>query len=193
MNKIYTLLFAIIILLSACNKKTEEANHTDNIAEMSQDENQIIELWQQIDSLNSIGIIDTTLINQFLQSAKFHSENNPESPNVPNILLNAGQLTMVVAKMATDPVVRAKNAQDAIAIFDQFQKTYPENPNVKYCYFHRGTIYDDILEDYRSAESEFRELIHRFPEDSLAINISAYIEHLGKTPEQIMAEIKSQE
>ena len=69
---------------------------------------------------------------------------------------------------------------------------YPENPNIKYCYFHRGTIYDDILEDYRSAENEFRELIHRFPDDSLSINISAYIQYLGKTPEQIMAEIEKE-
>lgn len=191
MNKAYRFLLIALLLCVACNQENIK-NRANNIEQMSHTENQLIELWQKIDSLNSVGIIDTTLINTFLSSAKSFSENNPEAPNVPNILLNAGQLTMVLAKISEDPIERAKNAKDALDIFNKFQMIYPENPNIKYCYFHRGTIYDDILEDYRSAENEFRELIHRFPDDSLSINISAYIQYLGKTPEQIMAEIEKE-
>lgn len=191
MNKLYTFFLILLLFLTACDQKVNK-NGTNNIDQMSHNENQLIELWQKIDSLNSVGIIDTSLINTFLTSAKSFSENNPEAPNVPNILLNAGQLTMVLAKISEDPIERAKNAKEALDIFNKFQMIYPENPNIKYCYFHRGTIYDDILEDYRSAENEFRELIHRFPDDSLSINISAYINYLGKTPEQIMAEIEKE-
>lgn len=192
MNKVYTFLLIALLLCIACNQENDK-NSVNNIEQISHNENQLIELWQKIDSLNSIGIIDTTLINTFLTSAKSFSENNPGAPNVPNILLNAGQLTMVLAKITEDPIMRAKNAKEGLDIFNKFQMIYPENPNIKYCYFHRGTIYDDILKDYRSAENEFRELIHRFPNDSLSINISAYINHLGKTPEQIMAEIAKEE
>lgn len=190
MKKIYALLFITILILSACNSHKQD--ETNKIESLVHTENNIIQLWQKIDSLNSVGIIDTTLISNFLQESKLYADKNPESPNVPNILLNAGQLTMVLSKMTTDPIDRAQHAKNAIDIFNKFEKIYPENPNIKYCYFHRGTIYDDILEDYRSAEIEFRELIHRFPNDSLAINVNAYIKHLGKTPEEIMATIEEQ-
>ena len=95
MNKAYRFLLIALLLCVACNQENIK-NSANNIEQMSHNENQLIELWQKIDSLNSVGIIDTTLINTFLSSAKSFSENNPEAPNVPNILLNAVLLTMVL-------------------------------------------------------------------------------------------------
>ena len=72
-----------------------------------------------------------------------------------------------------------------MAIFHKFQDQYPNDEQTKYCYYQRGIVYDDILGDYRSAEDEFRDFIHLYPNDSLAPQLEQYLKIMGKTESEI--------
>ena len=88
-----------------------------------------------------------------------------------------------------DVEARARNAKRALAIFNQFQEQYPDLDQAKLCYWQRAIVYDDILGDWRSAESEYRDFINRFPNDSLTPVFQQYLTLLGKTESQLEEEL----
>ena len=95
--------------------------------------------------------------------------------------------SMILAKSAETDEYRATNAKRALAIFNQFQEQYPEHENAKLCYWQRAIVYDDILGDWRSAESEYRDFINRFPNDSLTPVFQQYLTILGKSETEIVS------
>jgi tetratricopeptide (TPR) repeat protein len=105
------------------------------------------------------------------------------------MLWNAAIAGMTYAKYAKelmrDSTAMMKYAQKSIQIFDIIQKVYPDYENSKNTYLYRGVIYDDILEDYEKAKSEYSEYIYKHPNDSASSNLKEYLKYLGVTTNEI--------
>jgi hypothetical protein len=148
-------------------------------------------MYQQIDSLSSIGEFNPEFAKDYITKTEEFAEKYPEDPMSAEFLYNAGLMAMAVAKASEDVEETELYCQKALTIFNDIQKIYPEFSGVKNCILNKGVIYDDILHDYENAEIYYRAFIARYSTDTLAINIESYLQYLGKSPEDIMAEIEN--
>ena len=187
------LLFIILIglVFVSCSEKKKNNTIEDKVVVQST----LMKTYQKADSLRKAGIIDTALINDFITQALSFSDKYPEDETTPEILLNAGFSSMILAKYANattpdDNITTVKFARQGIDLFNKIQKVYPDYEGVKYCYYYRGIIYDDILKDYQSANFEYSEFINKYPNDSISTNLRDYIKFLGKSPEEILSQIE---
>ena len=129
--------------------------------------------------------IDTLAFQNFISRAVAYAEKHPGDSLAADMLFRAGVGSMILAKSAETAEYRATNAKRALAIFNQFQEQFPEHENARLCYWQRAIVYDDILGDWRSAESEYRDFINRFPNDSLTPVFQQYLTILGKSETEI--------
>ena len=187
---IYCLLLASLFF--SCSEK----NKKTSLEEISKAQSSMIQAYQKADSLRHEGVIDVNLSDSFIQQALAFYEMYPEEKMAPEMLVNAGVLSMTLAKYfkdihPDDISSKVKYAEQALSIFNIILKVYPDYEGVKNSHLNKGIIYDDILEDYASADTEYREFIHKYPHDSIAINIANYLQYLGKTPEEIMMEFET--
>jgi len=147
----------------------------------------VLQLLQQIDSLGNLGECYTTIAKDYIAKAEDFFDTYPEDPMSAEFLYKAGLIAMTVAKIAECQEETDFYGQKALTLFDEIQRVYPDYVNIKNCMLNKGVVYDDILHDYENAEIHYKEFIARYPTDSLAINIEAYLHFLGKTPEEILA------
>jgi tetratricopeptide (TPR) repeat protein len=149
----------------------------------------LLAAYNYSDSLFAVGgIIDTAAFGEFIDRATVFAEKHPSDTLAPVMLYRAGVGSMILAKSADrkgNMDSRARNAKRALAIFNQFQEQYPELDQARLCYWQRAIVYDDILGDWRSAESEYRDFINRYPNDSLTPVFQQYITLLGKSETEL--------
>jgi len=182
--------FAIIalIFLTSCFRDS----NNKLLQEKGKSQATVLQLLQQIDSLGNLGEYNLAITKDYIVKAEKFGNTYPEDPMSAELLYKAGLLSMRIAQAQTfeNPEETKLYAQKALTIFDDIQKVYPEFNGVKNCIFYKGVIYDDILHDYENAEVYYRAFIARYPTDTLAINLESYLQHLGKTPEEIMSEFE---
>lgn len=189
---LYFLCLAVFFI--SCNSK-EQQNKT--VQEDSCDQTELMQTYEKADSLYQQGIINQELFDSFITQAIKFADVYPENAITPDMLYKAGVACMIMAKNATlnqnpeDEKVELY-ARKGISVFEKIQATYPDYEGVKNCYLNRAFIYDDILHKYLDAEYEYREFLHKYPDDSTCENIRAYLQVLGKSDEEIMAEIEHQ-
>lgn len=181
-RKLFSLLFGIsLLILSSCNNNSQLSKTETNIQKSS-----LEQAYHFSDSIYAVcGRIDTAAFGDFIRQAVSFVESNPNDSISPSMFYKAGVGSMILAKSAKTPEFRAENAKNGIYIFNKYQELYPNDPNFRYCYWQRAIIYDYILGDWRSAESEYRDFITRFPNDSLTPIFQQYIQLLGKSETQI--------
>ncbi len=168
-------------LLVACHNR----NHTGKQS-IRQETDSLMTSYHYSDSLYALcGRIDTAAFSDFITRAMVFAEAHPQDTLSPGMLYRAGVGSMILAKSAETAEYRATNAKRALAIFNQFQEQFPEHEQAKLCYWQRAIVYDDILGDWRSAESEYRDFINRFPNDSLTPVFQQYLTILGKSETEI--------
>ena len=176
-------LFAIVVvvvLLAACGSKNNAGKAT------RQEADSLVAAYRYSDSLfAACGRIDTAAFNDFITRAQAFAETHPQDTLAPDMLYRAGVGSMILAKAAHTTDDRAANARRALAIFRQFQEQFPDHPQYRLCYWQRAIVYDDILGDWRSAESEYRDFIIRFPNDSLTPVFQQYLTLLGKSESEL--------
>lgn len=174
-------LLAIAVLLGACHNK--QGGEKKKFGSKQKD---IITLYNMADSIYyKEGRIDSLAFLRFIDKAVAFAKDYPKDEISPDMLYRAGIGAMIIAKAAETKEQRATYCKKAIAIFNQFQETYPKHEKYKYCYYQRGIIYDDILGDTNSAEDQYREFINRYPDDPVAQELKEYIKMLGKSDEEI--------
>jgi tetratricopeptide (TPR) repeat protein len=187
MKKLIQILLSVI-LLSAC----QGGKHAEQKA-IRQETDSLLAAYNHSDSIYALcGRIDTAAFNAFIVKAMAFAEKHPDDTLAPGMLYRAGVGSMILAKSADrmgNVEARARNAKRALAIFNQFQEQYPDLDQAKLCYWQRAIVYDDILGDWRSAESEYRDFINRFPNDSLTPVFQQYLTLLGKTESQLEEEL----
>lgn len=170
-----------LLMLNSCNNNSQISK-----TETGKQKSSLEQAYHYSDSIYAVcGRIDTAAFGDFIRQAITFVESNPNDSISPSMFYKAGVGSMILAKSAKTPEFRAENAKKGLYIFNKYQELYPNDPNFKYCYWQRAIIYDDILGDWRSAESEYRDFITRFPDDSLTPIFQQYIRLLGKTETQI--------
>ncbi|MBO7491703.1 MAG: tetratricopeptide repeat protein [Bacteroidales bacterium] len=179
----YTILLLCALLVAgySCHRKTQNPGDSGKSVEMSA----MLSEYHHADSLYHLGIIDTGAFNRFIRSAMSFAEQDSQKEVAADMLYKAGIGSMILAKSAVTRDETARYAKQALKIFYDFQEKYPEHENAKYCYYQRGIIYDDILGDYTSAQDQYRDFVNRYPNDSLAVQLSDYLKILGKDERQL--------
>ena len=176
-------LFAIVVvvvLLAACGSK----NNVDKSVQSETDS--MLAAYHYSDSLYAAcGRIDTAAFGTFIDRAEAFAESHAQDTLAPDMLYRAGVGSMILAKSAKSPEFRARYAKRALAIFNRFQELFPAHEQARLCYWQRAIVYDDILGDWRSAESEYRDFIIRFPNDSLTPVFQQYLTLLGKSESEL--------
>ncbi len=171
----------ITLLFVSCNRNSKTENSV-----MSEEKQTLESAYRHADSLYAkCGRIDSAAFNEFISKTLDYVDKHPDDSLSPDMLYKAGVGSMILAKSAKNPVSRAENAKKGLAIYNQFQDLYPQHESAKLCYWQRAIIYDDILGDWRSAETEYRDFINRYPDDSLTPGFIQYLKILGKSPEEI--------
>jgi len=182
-QKVLFLSTVILLVFSAgCHRESGNAL----LQQKGKKQTCVLQLLQQIDSLGNIGECYTTAAHDYIIKAEEFSSEYPEDPMSAEFLYKAGLVAMTVAKITDNKEETEFYGQKALSIFDDIQRVYPDYVNFKNCMLNKGVVYDDILHDYQNAEIHYREFILKYPTDSLAINIEAYLQYLGKTPEEII-------
>ena len=187
---LYILCFAT--LLCSCNKSKFQEQNT--VQEESEGQTELMQAYDKADSLYQLGIINQELFEDFIDQAIKFADTHPENGIIPDMLSKAGVACMILAKNSSMEQYPNKEyveeyASKGISIFEKIQATYPDYEGVKNCYLNRAFIYDDILHKYLDAEYEYREFLHKYPDDIACENIRAYLQVLGKSEEEIYAEI----
>lgn len=169
--------------MAACSGKRAEQKA------IRKESDSLLAAYHHSDSIYALcGRIDTTAFGDFIDRATAFAEKHPDDTLAPGMLYRAGVGSMILSKYADrmgNVEARARNAKRALAIFNQFQEQYPEHDQAKLCYWQRAIVYDDILGDWRSAESEYRDFINRYPNDSLTPVFQQYLTLLGKSESEI--------
>lgn len=180
MKRIIFIVTAAILLIS-CGSKERAAK-----AELKSETDSLTAAYRYSDSLYAAcGRIDTAAFGAFIRRAVAFAADHPQDTLAPVMLYRAGVGSMILAKAAHTPACRADNAKRALAIFNQFQEQYPDHEQARLCFWQRAIVYDDILGDWRSAESEYRDFITRYPNDSLTPQFQQYLTLLGKSESEL--------
>lgn len=181
MKQVITITIAAL-LLAACGGPKERA--AKKSAQLEADS--MLAAYHYSDSIYAVcGRIDTAAFGEFITRAVAFAEAHPQDTLAPDMLYRAGIGSMILAKSAHNTVSRAENSKQALAIFNQFQEQFPDHPQARLCYWQRAIVYDDILGDWRSAESEYRDFINRYPNDSLTPVFQQYLTLLGKSESEL--------
>ena len=183
MKRLFTIILAGLLLAACHNGQRAEQKRTQ------QEADSMMAAYHYSDSIYAVcGRIDTTAFNDFIVRATAFAEAHPQDTLAPSMLYRAGVGSMILAKSADrtgNVEARARNAKRALAIFNQFQESYPDLEQARLCYWQRAIVYDDILGDWRSAESEYRDFINRYPNDSLTPVFQQYLTLLGKSEAEL--------
>lgn len=184
MKRIVT--YVILIVFSLTIVGCRHSDNKNGKRRFGQKQSELLELYNMADSVYyQQQRIDTALFGRFIRKAVDFANNYPKDEISSDMLYRAGVGSMILAKAATDRATTAEYAKQAIAIFNNYQKQYPDGEKAEFCYYQRGIIYDDILGDIRSAENEFRDFINRNPNDSLTPQLQEYIKLLGMSEKQL--------
>lgn len=186
MRRLITIIL-VGVLLAACGGKRAEQKA------IRQESDSLMAAYHHSDSIYAVcGRIDTAAFESFIVKATEFAKKHPDDSLAPGMFYRAGVGSMILSKYADrmgNVEERARNAKRALNIFNQFQEQYPDLEQAKLCYWQRAIVYDDILGDWRSAESEYRDFINRYPNDSLTPVFQQYLSLLGKTESQLEEEL----
>jgi tetratricopeptide (TPR) repeat protein len=177
----------LAILCSSCYKSSDKKSQRVK----GQSQTTVLQLLQQIDTIDVLGEFNASIAKEYISKAEAFSHEYPEDPMSAELLYKAALISMTVAKSSQIQDEIELYSQKALSIFDNIQKVYPEFNGIKNCIFNKGVIYDDILLDYENAEFYYRMYIATYPTDTLAINLESYLQYLGKSPEEIIAQFSS--
>jgi len=164
----------LILLISGCYRDSNNSL----MLKKGKSQSTILQLLQQLDSLENSGNFCNEIVNNFIEEAISFSHLYPEDIMSAELLYKAGIFSMTLAKASEIQEEKEEYCKKSFAIFDDILKVYPEFIGVKNCIFNKGVIYDDILQDYENAEIFYREFIARYPSDSLALRIESYLSYI---------------
>ncbi|HOI00534.1 MAG TPA: tetratricopeptide repeat protein [Bacteroidales bacterium] len=158
-----------LILFTSCN-----GSHERKLAEIDKMEK---ELWS-----DPAGLIDEVKADELLRAYLDYPGLFPEDTNAPRLLMKAGELMMSL-----------KQPEQAAGIFKRLYEEYATHQLASDALFMEAFVSENDLRDLDRA----RELYNRFLQDNpahpLAKDAAICLEHLGKTPEQILQDMQNRQ
>lgn len=102
----------------------------------------------------------------------------PQSPKVPEALYAMGTLYQD----------RKKDFPKAIALYERIATEYPTHATAPNAMFLVGFLTNNELKNADAAKAAYEKFLATYPDNQLATSAKFELEHLGKNPEQILAE-----
>jgi len=109
------------------------------------------------------------------------AENYPKDTNSVSFLFNAANLSINI------------KPKQAVELFDKIMKDYPDDKRVADCMFYKAFVYDEKLKDIKNAREGYEAYMKKYPNGAWSKDIPGLLKMLGKTAEQIGAELEAKQ
>lgn len=186
-NKIFLITATVALFLNACKSDSDKSEAT------TQDSVKVNINGVSSDSLlNEINAAEKKLFAKKLdnpdralglEAVKVYTEfinQFPEDKRVPEYLFKAGEISSAL-----------NLSEAAIGYFQNVYTKFPKNEKAVYAMFIHAFILENQLMDLEKAKAKYQEVIDKFPGTQQAIDAKASIEHLGKSPEELIKEFEA--
>ena len=178
MKKCLLWILMLAISLCACRQTIQEGEIEESNGMDDADAPHLIALYKETDSLLMMGKMDIEKMQLFVDRAWDYAEKYPEDTLSPHFKFFVAIYEMKIAGSNPDEREAQQQYFHSIDHFDQLIEQYPDYVNLPYCYYYQGMIYEN-LHRISDAESEYRELVHRYPDTELGKNIVEYLKVQG--------------
>ncbi|RLD48455.1 MAG: hypothetical protein DRI94_12505 [Bacteroidetes bacterium] len=167
MRKILFASFVALLFFASCN------TNTTTLSQKEKDRKEI----QSIDStLYAIkDSFNTVLAKQAMIKFADFAENYQNDSLAANYLFKSAQLAQSL-----------NLGSQTIIYLDKIITKYPNFKKISTCYFLKGFVYDNILQDIKNAKKSYQEFIDKFPNDDFVDDAAALLENLGKSPAELI-------
>jgi len=81
----------------------------------------------------------------------------------------------------------------AIELYDRVIMEYPNFHKVPECFFLKGYVYENYLNDLEMAKLIYTQFIERYPDNEFADDAQVSIQNLGKSPEELIKQFEEQQ
>lgn len=169
MRKSFFLLCCVYLIVSACTGNKHNASFYTN----------------QIDSINhnlQRGIIDTTRVQTLSNEIELYLNKNESDTAAPKLLFNLAR-TQQGHRMN----------ERSIKTLREVRERYPNSEYASKSLMLEGFIYANVLNDYETARKTYNAYLEKYRDvdANLTRDVEMELQTLGKTPDQIMAEIEA--
>ncbi len=165
--KVLALISAVLLLSSACSSPKEKA------------ENKIKKTENKLFS-NAKKPVEKTATDALIKSYIDFAHKYPKDSNAVNYLFKAADLSM-----------NTSGPKQAVDLFDEIMKNYPDYSKVPQCLFLKGYIYENYLNSLAKAKEIYTEFLKKYPDDDFADDAQASLNNLGKSPEELIKEFEA--
>ncbi len=116
--------------------------------------------------------------NLLREYSKFVND-HPEDENTPEFLFKASRVAIGVQQY-----------EQAIKFLDDICTNHPDSKRVASAIFTKAFVYENNLNDTKTAEKLYKEFIDKYPKDELAESATFALKNLGKTNEELIKEFE---
>jgi tetratricopeptide (TPR) repeat protein len=81
-------------------------------------------------------------------------------------------------------------SKECLGIYERILKDYPTYSKAAQCLFLIGFTYDNDMKDLEKAKASYLEFLKKYPKHELADDVQFSIDHLGKSPDDIIKEFE---
>ncbi|MCW3126540.1 MAG: hypothetical protein JWO03_2198 [Bacteroidetes bacterium] len=125
-------------------------------------------------------IVDTVKLRELLADYEYYYGHYPKDSLSPIFLMKSGNFNRALG-----------NPAKAVECYHRVYTEYPDYPKANFGLFLEGYTYENDLHNLPKAKEAYEAYLKKYPDSKMANDVQFLIEHLGKTPEQIMAEVDS--
>ena len=160
-------ILSIFLFMFACTSPKQKLNN-----QISSLENSLFsETSSMIDENKTL-----ELVNTYIE----YADKFPEDTNSVNYLFKAADISMNLL----DP-------NRSIRLFDRIMTEYPDYSKIPHCLFLKGYVYENSLRNLDAAKALYLAFLDRYPQHEFADDVAISLQHLGKTPEQLIQEFQA--
>ncbi len=163
----------ILALIVLCTLASCSPNAQKKAAEIDQLEKVLLDNAKK-------NIADTAKVRELLVRYDEYQATFPKDTNVPNYLMKAAEFYRYM-----------QQPDKALYCYHRVANDFPEYPKSGLALFLEGFIYENDKHEYARAATLYNDYLKKYPKSKLASSVEFSLKNLGKTPEQIMAEMDS--
>jgi tetratricopeptide (TPR) repeat protein len=135
---------------------------------------------QSINESAKKNVADTTGIKELLADYDYYIKHFPADSVCPMYLMRSGDFNRAIG-----------NTDKSLECFHRVYTDYPNYPKANLGLFLEGFTYETDKHDLIKAKELYTAYLAKYPTSKMSKDVQFLLNHLGKTPEQIMAELDS--
>lgn len=165
-KSIIFVLVSTLIVFTACNSRNKKFEEISNL------EKELFDTTKKaIDEHKAMLLVDKYVA---------FADNFKDDTLAPAYLFKGAEICMNIRK-----------GQRAIELFDRVIKDYSDYKNAPEALFLSAYTYENVLNKMKEAETKYKLFIEKYPSHQLKNQAVLSIEHLGKTPDELVAEFEA--